>query len=108
MRISYWSSDVCSSDLKTPPGDRIGGNDRMHYVAMMAIAAVISIAGMQSADDFRRAAAAVGHGDVTAAACSAVRGVRNVRPDERRVGKECVSTGRARWSPYHYKKKKKQ
>src|SRR3546814_6227786 len=78
MRISYWSSDVCSSDLKTPPGDRIGGNDRMHYVAMMAIAAVISIAGMQSADDFRRAAAAVGNGDVTAAAGYAVRGVRNV------------------------------
>src|SRR3546814_11699557 len=27
------------------------------------------------------------------------------RPEERRVGKECVSTGRARWSPYHSKKK---
>src|SRR3546814_18083556 len=27
------------------------------------------------------------------------------RSDERRVGKECVSTGRARGSPYHYKKK---
>src|SRR3546814_16692174 len=23
------------------------------------------------------------------------------RSDERRVGKECVSTGRSRWSPYH-------
>src|SRR3546814_15087886 len=27
--------------------------------------------------------------------------------EERRVGKECVSTCRSRWSPYHYKKKKK-
>src|SRR3546814_17174170 len=27
------------------------------------------------------------------------------RSDERRVGKECVSTCRSRWSPYHYKKK---
>src|SRR3546814_11840174 len=27
------------------------------------------------------------------------------RSDERRVGKECVSTFRSRWSPYHYKKK---
>src|SRR3546814_18310059 len=27
------------------------------------------------------------------------------RSEERRVGKECVSTGRSRWSPYHYKKK---
>src|SRR3546814_19317571 len=24
-----------------------------------------------------------------------------LRPDERRVGKECVSTCRSRWSPYH-------
>src|SRR3546814_15679476 len=27
--------------------------------------------------------------------------------EERRVGKECVSTCRSRWSPYHKKKKKK-
>src|SRR3546814_17613904 len=27
------------------------------------------------------------------------------RSEERRVGKECVSTGRARWSPVHKKKK---
>src|SRR3546814_12094647 len=27
--------------------------------------------------------------------------------EERRVGKECVSTCRSRWSPYHSKKKKK-
>src|SRR6184192_4731679 len=30
------------------------------------------------------------------------------RSEERRVGKECQSTCRSRWSPYHYKKKKKQ
>src|SRR3546814_18251 len=28
------------------------------------------------------------------------------RSEERRVGKECVSTCRSRWSPYHQKKKK--
>src|SRR3546814_17619417 len=27
------------------------------------------------------------------------------RSEERRVGKECVSTCISRWSPYHYKKK---
>src|SRR3546814_21084060 len=27
-----------------------------------------------------------------------------IRTEERRVGKECVSTCRSRWSPYHYKK----
>src|SRR3546814_11493985 len=28
---------------------------------------------------------------------------RAQRSEERRVGKECVSTCRSRWSPYHYK-----
>src|SRR3546814_8007741 len=28
-------------------------------------------------------------------------GTWHVRSEERRVGKECVSTRRARWSPYH-------
>src|SRR3546814_15132490 len=31
-----------------------------------------------------------------------------MRSEERRVGKECVSTCRSRWSPYHYKKKTHQ
>src|SRR3546814_13028860 len=30
---------------------------------------------------------------------------RPVRSEERRVGKECVSTCRSRWSPYHSKNK---
>src|SRR3546814_19225308 len=30
---------------------------------------------------------------------------QGLRSEERRVGKECVSTGRSRWSPYHKKKK---
>src|SRR3546814_12597884 len=30
------------------------------------------------------------------------------RSEERRVGKECVSTCRSRWAPYHEKKKKKK
>src|SRR3546814_11611799 len=30
------------------------------------------------------------------------------RSEERRVGKECVSTCRSRWSPYHYKNKNKK
>src|SRR3546814_17422049 len=30
---------------------------------------------------------------------------REKRSEERRVGKECVSTCRTRWSPYHSKKK---
>src|SRR3546814_13881680 len=36
---------------------------------------------------------------------TALRYYDQVRSEERRVGKECVSTGRTRWSRYHYKKK---
>src|SRR3546814_18670290 len=36
---------------------------------------------------------------------SRLRSMRE-RSEERRVGKECVSTCRSRWSPYHYKHKK--
>src|SRR3546814_13998752 len=35
-------------------------------------------------------------------------GNAEARSEERRVGKECVSTCRSRWSPYHYKKKQKK
>src|SRR3546814_17159040 len=33
--------------------------------------------------------------------------VLDIRSEERRVGKECVSTCRSRWSPYHSKKNNK-
>src|SRR3546814_13653810 len=33
--------------------------------------------------------------------------IAEARSEERRVGKECVSTCRSRWSPYPYKKKRK-
>src|SRR3546814_13366951 len=31
----------------------------------------------------------------------AVRGIKELRSEERRVGKECVSTCRSRWAPCH-------
>src|SRR3546814_10570394 len=33
--------------------------------------------------------------------CQPFRHYRQKRSEERRVGKECVSTGRSRWSPFH-------
>src|SRR3546814_6997527 len=64
MRISDWSSDVCSSDL---PVDQ-----RRVDLAQLAVLLPqrLNLGG---------------------------RG----RSEERRVGKECVSTCRSRWSPYH-------
>src|SRR3546814_12219138 len=55
---------------------------------------------------FRQAGGAGGEQHVEAIARLYRRGPGiNRRSEERRVGKECVSTCRSRWSPYHYKKK---
>src|SRR3546814_20456580 len=50
-----------------------------------------------------RAAAAVAHAWPT---CFTDHARQGNRSEERRVGKECVSTCRSRWSQYHYKQKK--
>src|SRR3546814_17011589 len=83
MRISDWSSDVCSSDLQR--GD--GGAERLHG---------ISPDQKLSWREHRRLAHLR-----TAPARTGARARH--RSEERRVGKECVSTCRSRWSPYHYK-----
>src|SRR3546814_16446407 len=85
MRISDWSSDVCSSDLL---------QRRVNEIVAMVLTAgqrarVAPQEWQMSADFFTQA-----HPDA--------------RSEERRVGKECVSTCRSRWSPYHYKNKEKQ
>src|SRR3546814_20085154 len=71
MRISDWSSDVCSSDLMSTL--------KSTCPAMIVIA-------------WRAGSVAI---LPTVKAKS--------RSEERRVGKECVSTCRSRWSPYHSK-----
>src|SRR3546814_14471123 len=88
MRISDWSSDVCSSDL------------RARYQASGRDAADEEGHGRRRA---RPRARRTGHGDRPAGAAPLPR--RGGRSEERRVGKECVSTCRSRWSPYHEKKK---
>src|SRR3546814_11561291 len=40
---------------------------------------------------------------VTGTPCSLAQVTTAARSEERRVGKECVSTCRSRWSTYHYK-----
>src|SRR3546814_2154243 len=71
MRISDWSSDVCSSDLS--------------LLALTLTNTVVASLRRLSRRDVRIPAF------VTIIA----------RSEERRVGKECVSTCRSRWSPYH-------
>src|SRR3546814_4043527 len=79
MRISDWSSDVCSSDLIGDIAERttFNGTDLLEGGASIDIQT-----GVNSGEK------------VTIA-------IADLRSEERRVGKECVSTCRYRWSPCH-------
>src|SRR3546814_13625495 len=109
MRISDWSSDVCSPDLLPPTGTAVLNADDERVVAMRAVtsAEVVTYgtAGDVTATDVVLDEALQGRyrlrspwGDVDVAL--AVRG-RQQRSEARRVGKEGVSTGRFRGRPYH-------
>src|SRR3546814_20418090 len=98
MRISDWSSDVCSSDLavnciaRTPLSCLWGTNTDIAGVAWALRDAKLDGAII----------CLIGSGG---AARSVLCRLYNERSEERRVGKECVSTCRSRWSPYNKKKK---
>src|SRR3546814_3065426 len=89
MRISDWSSDVCSSDLAGRPRDaqlldrlpqgRSRDRDRLRKQGQRLCP--------RPHDRQRRA--------------RRHRGATLRRSEERRVGKECVSTCRSRWAQYH-------
>src|SRR3546814_10293945 len=88
MRISDWSSDVCSSDLFSGlPHNKVVGMagvlDSARFCHFLADEFQVSVRDVNSF-------VLGGHGDTMVP-----------RLEERRVGKECVSTCRSRWSPYH-------
>src|SRR3546814_12527905 len=137
MRISDWSSDVCSSDLEVktrPVSDRskndAGTRPNVPHRAITACASALlavvalplrdrcqpnssrvwqSITSASVAHPSRPAQMqhrSVDHRSLGAAATEGMAWIRGLRSEERRVGKECVSTCRSLWSPYHktYKK----
>src|SRR3546814_13716030 len=97
MRISDWSSDVCSSDLRMADADP----DSAKIVAdvrarrFQPIVSRRAAAGLHLHAEGREVQLVVKGGDIA----------RLQRSEERRVGKECVSTCRSRWSPFPQKKK---
>src|SRR3546814_4800013 len=82
MRISDWSSDVCSSDLVSL--GECGLDYNRNY---------------STPDDQRRAFAA--QLQMATELRKPLFLHQRDRSEERRVGKECVSTCRSRWSSYH-------
>src|SRR3546814_1886673 len=90
MRISDWSSDVCSSDLL---GGRLADKTNrpllLFGVVVLLVSTLTAIVGM------------IALPFVVLTVLFAVAGTLQGRSEERRVGKECVSTCRSRWSPYH-------
>src|SRR3546814_20272968 len=122
LRISDWSSDVCSSDLGVLVVAHVlvGGEHLGRHLA--GVAGVHAVVAGGGPDESRRVVlrgveqlvrrerldefpvggvriAVFGHPR------SAGQQVAVARSEERRVGKECVSPCRSRWSPYHSKKK---
>src|SRR3546814_20209398 len=101
MRISDWSSDVCSSDLSFV-GFSNGGMPGMGaYAASKAglIGFARSLASDHAAEGIRVNALLPG-GTITPSGGEGNPAALE-RSEERRVGKECVSTCRSRGSPYH-------
>src|SRR3546814_12138859 len=114
MRISDWSSDVCSSDLKglVASGQRLGGScgvacevpwrkvvtphgPRVEHRRSTGRTAMATRLGAP------RSAAAPDQSDMAEAATRADLAIAmQLRSARRRVGKECVSKCRSRWSPY--------
>src|SRR3546814_12266120 len=110
MRISGWSSDVCSSDLSCG-GDPCADKG----MARTLVSARHGAKRCYAPFPYRCSSGATDGGgdfgreiillllDAFAELETHIAGKRN-RSEERRVGKECVSTCRSRGSPYHYKK----
>src|SRR3546814_11448039 len=108
MRISDWSSDVCSSDLKVLAQKR----DARQFSIRVERKVPVQVPGIGKKaeatvvnEEIWNFAGKTGVINVDPGAmplkCSCTAALK--RSEERRVGNECVSTCSSWWSPYHYK-----
>src|SRR3546814_12213872 len=98
MRISDWSSDVCSSDLTERDHLHILENAcaKAVFVSTPKLARTLLPAVVQSSE----CRTVIGFEPLRIGQQSDVT-LYDLRSEERRVGKECVSTCRSRGWPYH-------
>src|SRR3546814_11300207 len=116
MRISDWSSDVCSSDLRLAPavahlhprrpGRHARHGQACHPPGMRLDETVDLLEGHVSLDDEAVAQCSVTRCAILRAAQASLKRRHVPRSEELRVGKECGSTCRYRLAPYLYKNKK--
>src|SRR3546814_12179713 len=109
IRISDWSSDVCSSDLIGMGPVKIASRFERCLRAFQSLMADHQPVGRpaqiaQFENDAGDGGGVVGLMAVGRAEArldlAAHRHINGKSSEERRVGKECVSTCRSRWSPY--------
>src|SRR3546814_9695675 len=118
MRISDWSSDVCSSDLCK--SNNLASPTRRRTLAALSMASMAGVSGLfgqayaaappkpdnillpdQALERLMQGNARYASNASTHRDFASTRAALATRSEERRVGKECVSTCRSRWSPYH-------
>src|SRR3546814_8577713 len=92
MRISDWSSDVCSSDLMMMPA--LSARPVLRDRERKLITPLHCDDSSADKESFRRR---LGQRLIETRTQLDI----SPRSEERRVGKECVRTCRSRWSPYH-------
>src|SRR3546814_11080804 len=98
MRISDWSSDVCSSDLLW----FITICSFTTYALSHNVGASVISGGVVRYRAYSSKGLSGREIGALVAICSFTFVLGTLlRSEERRVGKECVSTCRSRWSPYH-------
>src|SRR3546814_18395601 len=103
MRISDWSSDVCSSDLVVGQAIEAFAPDCIH----IATEGPLGVAARRWCLEKRYRFTTAYHTQFPDYISARTKLPKSYfwryisRSEERRVGKECVSTCRSRWSPYH-------
>src|SRR3546814_17994881 len=105
MRISDWSSDVCSSDLFPHDSPRLVESKSfklyLNSFSEERFASTDAVSKIMKADLAQAAGASVGIELCDISHQKAREYGSLERSKESRVGKECVSTGKSSWAAYH-------